>query len=432
MGRNCHLNEGCNPKIISEDIDEMKSQLEVMRAEVMRRVLAPKPAATGTEHQSDLADKAFANYDFGEGVMVTDTSGWEYTTPGHERTRKVYVESAPEDDGPAPRWALNFTVRFDPSTGELADAFALDDKGQKWGSVTAEVAVLPPPVQGDAPESTTGSSLENFPFPLEFSTMNDLPEIGVSCQDVFVTNPFYDHGMTTKVDPLECWGISESHAQFIVDLNDELGEAVEDAINAACARLQNVAGIKDGGFAGVFFSGHEIRQKLMEVLAEYITTDFNGRDFWAKDSNSAVEHLPDATSGDLQESVFLPLNRRITNYSLNHPDEQAAYERMQVVGFKIAETLMQKPRGTMAVGIQGHAYWVSPLNGMSDLFCTSDYEPLTADTSNVFAVSGFEGQSADDLDQCRQAMEQWLSAPQFVERDAAVLDALVAVTFGGK
>ena len=40
--------------------------------------------------------------------------------------------------------------------------------------------------------------------------MNDLPEIGVGCKDVFVANPFYDHGMTSKVDPMECWGISKA------------------------------------------------------------------------------------------------------------------------------------------------------------------------------------------------------------------------------
>lgn len=40
-----HLHDGHKPRIISEDIDEMKNQLEVMRAEVMRRVSehAPSP-----------------------------------------------------------------------------------------------------------------------------------------------------------------------------------------------------------------------------------------------------------------------------------------------------------------------------------------------------------------------------------------------------
>ena len=122
-----------------------------------------------------------------------------------------------------------------------------------------------------------GSSLspENLPFELEFSTMKELPEIGVSSHGVFVTNPQYDAGMTQKVDPVECWGISHAHAQLIVDLNEELAEAVEDALNTACLRLQKTAGIKDGGFAGTFFSGHPIRRELMNVLAEYIAGDVN-------------------------------------------------------------------------------------------------------------------------------------------------------------
>ncbi len=91
--------------------------------------------------QATLADKAFESYDFGKGVMVTDTSGWEYTTPGHERTRKVYVETEREDDGPAPRWALTFTACFDPATGALTRAYASDEKGNIWGRCAETVKV---------------------------------------------------------------------------------------------------------------------------------------------------------------------------------------------------------------------------------------------------------------------------------------------------
>ena len=110
--------------------------------------------------QGALADKAFAEYEFGEGVMVTDTSGWEYTTPGHERTRTVYVETVSEDDGPAPRWTLNFTVRFEPATGVLSEAYAIDQKGQIWGAMPVqqgvaktpdnEVAIMNPSISIDA------------------------------------------------------------------------------------------------------------------------------------------------------------------------------------------------------------------------------------------------------------------------------------------
>ena len=102
------------------------------------------------------ADNAFDSYEFGEGVIVADSSGWEYETNGHEQTCKVYVEVEHEDDGPAQRLTLHFTVRFDPVSGALAEAYAMDNKGQIWGHLPQEnvkatqdstVFVLPEPMQ---------------------------------------------------------------------------------------------------------------------------------------------------------------------------------------------------------------------------------------------------------------------------------------------
>jgi len=41
MAHHCkdHLAEGHTPRVISDDIDEMAKQLEVMRAEIMRRIM---------------------------------------------------------------------------------------------------------------------------------------------------------------------------------------------------------------------------------------------------------------------------------------------------------------------------------------------------------------------------------------------------------
>lgn len=103
----------------------------------MQAQITAEPNSALAKRIDAMADKAFEDYDFGEGVMVTDTSGWEYTSPGHERTRKVYVETEREDDGPAPRCTLNFTVRFDPATGTLEDACATDENGSKWGSMAS-------------------------------------------------------------------------------------------------------------------------------------------------------------------------------------------------------------------------------------------------------------------------------------------------------
>jgi len=80
------------------------------------------------------ADQAFKDYDFGNGVVVTDTSGWEYFNEGFERSRQVYVETEQEDDGPAPRATLTFTVRLNRE-GSLSEAYAKDGRGQIWGSM---------------------------------------------------------------------------------------------------------------------------------------------------------------------------------------------------------------------------------------------------------------------------------------------------------
>lgn len=42
-----HLNYGHKGKIISQDIDEMKNQLEVMRAEIMRRIFEREASNKG-------------------------------------------------------------------------------------------------------------------------------------------------------------------------------------------------------------------------------------------------------------------------------------------------------------------------------------------------------------------------------------------------
>lgn len=91
------------------------------------------------------ADFVFDKYEFGESVQVTDTDGWSFTTPGHEWTRKVYVEIPREDDGPAPRWVLNFNVRFNAKDFTFEDAIALNSKGEEWGSLptfTPEIEAL--------------------------------------------------------------------------------------------------------------------------------------------------------------------------------------------------------------------------------------------------------------------------------------------------
>lgn len=92
---------------------------------------------------------------------------------------------------------------------------------------------------------------------------------------MFVTDPFKDESSVESVDPMEAWGLTQEQAQFIVDINKELDEAVEAAINEACYMLQNFVGIDAGDYAGVHFSGSARKNRIKEVFAEYIVDDFN-------------------------------------------------------------------------------------------------------------------------------------------------------------
>lgn len=151
--------------------------------------------------------------------------------------------------------------------GKLADA-------AKRAQATSEEdqSALSEAAPENAPQALEGASV---PFLLECHMANKQPELGVSIKGYFVTNPFYDVGMIDEVDPMECWGLTEAQAKFIVTLNEQLAEAAEDAINAGCLRLQNAAGITDGGYAGVHFSGPELRNQLMRIFGEYIASDIN-------------------------------------------------------------------------------------------------------------------------------------------------------------
>lgn len=133
----------------------------------------------------------------------------------------------------------------------------------------------PAPTRPTATNTPKPAGAIQLPFPLEWASSGGDPEIGVSTRGMFVVNPFTDEGQTEEVDPLEYWGLTPEQAQFIVDINAKLKEAVEDAINAGCLRLQNASGITDGGFAGLYFSGPPSQTKLMEVFAGYIVDNIN-------------------------------------------------------------------------------------------------------------------------------------------------------------
>ena len=86
--------------------------------------------------------------------------------------------------------------------------------------------------------------------------------------DVFVTDLFFDEG-GVGVEPEEYWGVERSTAQQLLALNDAIREATEDALNAACRRVQIALGVTAGDLAGMHFSGHETHAQVSMAMCGY-------------------------------------------------------------------------------------------------------------------------------------------------------------------
>ena len=62
-----------------------------------------------TTLRNEAADREWLDYDFSDNV-VEDTNGWQYTTPGTEMTRVIFLKNTENPDGDSVK--ANFTVVF--------------------------------------------------------------------------------------------------------------------------------------------------------------------------------------------------------------------------------------------------------------------------------------------------------------------------------
>jgi hypothetical protein len=83
------------------------------------------------QERTAAANAVYETFDFG--ATVEDQSGWEYTTPGNEWARPVFVRESDENFDDTPSTKLTFVVRFKEGTAEVELAYAIDDKGNLWG-----------------------------------------------------------------------------------------------------------------------------------------------------------------------------------------------------------------------------------------------------------------------------------------------------------
>ena len=91
------------------------------------------------EARRTVADKAYMDYDFGNGVEVEDASGWEQTTHGREWVRPVFVRTDEGDTSGDASTKLTFTVRFNVGEDSVEECYAMDKNGTIWGKQEADM-----------------------------------------------------------------------------------------------------------------------------------------------------------------------------------------------------------------------------------------------------------------------------------------------------
>lgn len=116
-------------------------------------------------NQVVMAERAFEAYDFGEGVAVAGVSEWEYYAAGHERSREVYVGTVINDGKENPTTRLGFTVRYDPQTGALAEAYAEDATGTAFGCMQGGQLEKLNAVNGGVQETVAPAVTKKFLVP---------------------------------------------------------------------------------------------------------------------------------------------------------------------------------------------------------------------------------------------------------------------------
>jgi len=71
------------------------------------------------------------------------------------------------------------------------------------------------------------------------------------------------------------YGLTEDQHTAFQGIRMLLDDAVNDALDAGCIKLQMALGVEAGDVAGVFFSGDEDRNRLRLMLGNYFISEVN-------------------------------------------------------------------------------------------------------------------------------------------------------------
>lgn len=84
-----------------------------------------------TTLRNEAAEQEWHNYDFGDSV-VESANGWQYTTPGTEMTRVIFLENSENPEGDSVK--AYFTVVFkDETSAQVEEAYASTTSGCDFG-----------------------------------------------------------------------------------------------------------------------------------------------------------------------------------------------------------------------------------------------------------------------------------------------------------
>lgn len=112
-----------------------------------------------------------------------------------------------------------------------------------------------------------------MPFPFELTLGEDgetgSVRIGFVCDGMWIHDPFRSECGRFECNP-EGYMLTAEQASYLKALNHVLETASLAALDAGCAGIQASMGECDGGFAGIFFSDHEHRQRIERTFAQYL------------------------------------------------------------------------------------------------------------------------------------------------------------------
>lgn len=73
--------------------------------------------------RSVVANEVFSHFNFGPNLEVEGDDGWEYSTPGHEMSKKVYLRDIDEPNSDT--FVAVMTVVFENNSATPVEAYAL-------------------------------------------------------------------------------------------------------------------------------------------------------------------------------------------------------------------------------------------------------------------------------------------------------------------